>query len=432
MKDKFHKIVSVFKKYGFLETTKKIYSYMYSNVFIKFNLILMLKTIANKKKYIYELNKIINDEKIDRIIIWRGNFGWNVPLFQRPQHIAKCISDNKTLVFYEVTKMTDNVDAFKKQKENLYLINFKNTFLLRWLFKILINNNKPKYIQFYSTDWTMSLDLIKSYIDKNFKIIYEYIDDLNPSLTGTKELPANIKNKYEYVMCDTENVFIVVTADELKKDVISKRGKEKLVFACNGVDYKFFSTIDKNYKFDKEFQTILLEKKPIVGYYGALAKWIDYDMIKYLAELRPNYNIVLFGVKYDDSFEKSKINKLSNVYFLGAKNYSVLKNYANMFNVCTIPFLINDITKSTSPVKIFEYMALGKPIVTTPMKECMKYKSVMIANNKKEFVDLIDKSIKLDKTNNKKYFELLKKEALENTWDKKASLLLKKVAEYEK
>ena len=143
-------------------------------------------------------------------------------------------------------------------------------------------------------------------------------------------------------------------------------------------------------------------------------------MVINLAKKRPEYNIVLIGSKYDDSLEKSNIEKLENVYFLGTKDYKILKNYASRFNICTVPFIINDITKATSPLKIFEYMALEKPIVTTAMDECKKYESIFIANNKDEFIELIDKALKLNKKENEKYYETLKKEALENTWESKA------------
>ena len=65
-------------------------------------------------------------------------------------------------------------------------------------------------------------------------------------------------------------------------------------------------------------------------------------------------------------------------------------------------------------------MALEKPIVTTAMDECKKYKSIFIANNKEEFIELIDKALKLNREENEEYYEILKKEALENTWDSKA------------
>ena len=415
MKDKLSKIKSLIKKYGFIKTIKKVMSYILSKIVNIFNSMNFIRNrrVSNK------LDKILKENNYARIIIWRSNFGWNVPLFQRPQHISLGLSKQKCLVFYEVTHFTDKIKDLEEINNNLILINLENKSIQKILFSKLKNINKPKYIQIYSTDWNMKLEELKEYIKNGYKIIYEYIDEINPILSGTKDIPINIKEKYEYMLSDKENIFVVVTADKLKEDIEKKRGTEKLVFACNGVDYEHYQNIDNAFKFDETFEQILKQDKPIIGYYGAFASWFDYDMVSNLAKQRPEYNIVLIGSKYDDSLEKSNIEKLENVYFLGTKDYKILKNYASKFNICTVPFLINDITKATSPLKIFEYMALEKPIVTTAMDECKKYKSIFIANSKEEFIEYIDKAVKLNEKENEEYYKTLKKEALENTWESK-------------
>lgn len=430
MKEKINKAILMIKKDGIFATVKKIYKYIKWKYLSRVDFMSYINIYLNYHKYSKNFDNILNGN-YDRIIIWRSSFGWNVPLFQRPQHISKNLADNKCLVFYEITTITDNVKNFKKMKDNLYLINFNNIPLRKMFFKKIKLIKKPKYIQFYSTDCTLSLGDLTNYITDGFKIIYEYIDDLSPEIVGTKELPANIKDKYEYMLKDTENIFVIVTADELQKDVISKRGSKKLAFSCNGVDYEHFKNINDKFEFEDSFINILNSKKPIIGYYGALASWFDYELIKNLAKERPNYNIVLLGIKYDDSFNNSSITEFSNIYFLGPKNYDILPNYASHFDVCTIPFLINDITQATSPLKLFEYMALGKPIVTTAMKECKKYKSVMIANDKNEFIKLIDKALILNKEHNVSYFNLLDNEALENTWEQKAKIIIDLIKKYE-
>lgn len=416
MKDKLSKLKSLIKKYGLFNTIKKVLNYISSKVINVFNSLNFLRN----KKVNKLLDEILNSNNYERIILWRSNFGWDVPLFQRPQHISLNLSKQKCLVFYEVTHFTDKVKDIKKANDNLILVNLENNKIKKILLSKLDNIKKPKYLQIYSTDWNMKLSEMKQYISDGFKIIYEYIDEINPVLTGTKEIPVNIKEKYEYMLTDTENVFVVVTADAIKQDVVKKRGEENLVFACNGVDYEHYQHIDSDFEFDADFKKILDEKKPIIGYYGAMAVWFDYELLENLAKERPQYNIVLIGTRYDDSLEKSKIENIENIHFLGARNYNILKNYANCFDVCTVPFLINDITKATSPLKIFEYMALSKPIVTTAMDECKKYKSIYIANTKEEFIENIDNALKLNMENDKEYFDTLKKEALENAWETKA------------
>ncbi len=423
MKEKLSKLVNVYKKYGFIGFIKKLYAYIVANYLDKIS----FKVIFNKKKYKKIINNILNENKYERIIVWRSSFGYNVPLFQRPQHIANNLTKNKCLVLYEVTTMTDKVKTIKKHSDNLYLINFNNIALNKLLMKELEKNTKPKYIQLYSTDWKLTVENIENYIKKGFKFIYEYIDHLSPELAGTKDLPQNIIDKYEYAM-NNKDVYVVVTADELKKDVISKRGDSNLIESNNGVDYKFFQTINKKYKLEEEYLNIINNGKINICYYGALAKWFDYNLIKKIAKTN-KYNIILFGIKYDESYDMN-INEEENIYFMGPRDYKVLKNYASLCDILIIPFVLNDITKSTSPVKIFEYMALHIPIVTTDMLECRKYESVYIGKNQKDFIDKLDEAYK--NKDNKKYINLLDKEAQENDWIHKAKAIIDKIKEDEK
>ena len=415
MKDKISKLFSVYKKDGFKVFFKKCCNYINSNYFDRFS----LRVLFNKRKYVNIIKDILNNSEYDRIVVWRSTFGYNVPLFQRPQHIANNLANLNTLVFYEVTSMTDDVKTIYKLKDNLYLVNFNNRLLCKILDKEIMTIGKPRYVEIYSTDWKMSLNELKKYMDNGYKLIYEYIDHLSEELSGTKSLPKNVVDKFNYVMNNTDS-YVVVTADALKEEVINKRGNKNIVYSSNGVDYTFINSIDKDYKFDDEFNKILDDGKPIVMYYGAMASWFDYDLVKDIANTN-KYNIVLFGVKYDVSFD-NEFKGVSNVYFLGKRDYCVLKNYASKASVLIIPFKINDITKATNPVKIFEYMALHKAIVTTDMPECRKYKSVLIGHDSKEFIEMIDKGIELN--NDKKYIELLDKEALENDWSNKAKAIV--------
>ena len=222
MKDKLSKFKSLIKKYGFIKTIKKVVSYILSKITNIFNSMNFIKN----NKVSERLDEILSKNSYERIIIWRSSFGWNVPLFQRPQHISLGLSKQKCLVFYEVTHFTDKIKDLEEINNNLILINLENKSIQKILFSKLKNINKPKYIQIYSTDWNMKLEELKEYIKNGYKIIYEYIDEINPILSGTKDIPINIKEKYEYMLSDKENIFVVVTADKLKED-IEKKGEQK-------------------------------------------------------------------------------------------------------------------------------------------------------------------------------------------------------------
>ena len=138
MKENFSKIISVLKKDGFFETLKKLFKYIKSTYLSKINIFSYLNIKIQSKKYSRMFDDILSSD-YDRIIIWKSTFGWDVPLFQRPQHISINLAKQNCLVFYEVTKMTDKVNNIKKLFNNLYLINFNNLAIkkLFYMFRLL-------------------------------------------------------------------------------------------------------------------------------------------------------------------------------------------------------------------------------------------------------------------------------------------------------
>ena len=427
MSEKLSKLRSVFKKDGFIVAMGKTAKYAAGAVKKRFK----VSYKRDYSKHGAEYEKIISEAlsgEYDRILIWRSSFGWNVPLFQRPQHISSSLAEKRCLVFYEVTQMTDKTKGIEKLSDSLYLVNFENPYVTELLLSYTDRAERPKYLQFYSTDWTLPVEYVKGFISKGYKILYEYIDDINPALAGTKELPKNIADKYEFAMSNPEDVLVVATADLLRDDVLSKRGDKNFVFSTNGVDYGFFKDLSGTAPRDEKLDEAISRGLPTVGYYGAMASWLDYDLLKKIDETN-RFTFILIGIRYDDSLDNSGVLDLKNIVFLGSKEYSTLKYYASKIDVLTIPFIINDITKATSPLKLFEYMALGKPIVTTAMNECMKYETPLIAHDRDEFIKLLDAA--LAKRDDKEYLAALEREAKENSWDGKTEAIIQMIRKAE-
>ena len=223
---------------------------------------------------------------------------------------------------------------------------------------------------------------------------------------------------------------MVTSADTLYKDIMQKRkNKKNIILSTNGVEYKHFANNKNKEIKNLKYKKIIDEKKIIVGYYGALASWFDYELLKYIANKNKNINFVLIGIKYDNSFDESKIEEIENIHYLGKVDYKDLPDYANYFDICIIPFIINEITLSTNPIKVFEYMAMEKPIITTDMPECRKYKSVIIAKNKEEFDDKI-KNINILYNSDMKKIEI--EEAKQNSWEYKANEILELIKNKER
>ena len=425
----FQKFISKVKRDGLINATKRAFVKIYYDYLIKISLINIIKFRKNKGNIIEKFDAIFNGE-FDRIIIWRSSIGWSIPLFQRPQQLALELAREKTLVFFEVTRLTDKIDFLSKKDDNLYLVDFSCREFEHLFHEMLNNSDKPKYLFTASTCWDLSDKVVMNYVSHGYKFLYDYLDELSPELAGTDKLPYNVETIHNYVINNPEDTFVICTADTLLKDMINKRNGDKrnILYASNGVDYDHFTKLEKDYNFSKEYKRILDSKKPIIGYYGALASWFDYDLIKYIAENKSDANIVLIGAKYDTSFDKENLSKYKNIHYLGPVNYNDLPYYASKFNVCILPFKINDITKSTNPIKVFEYMALGKPVVSTDLNECRKYKPILIGKTYAGFLEKIEESLE---GLGKEYKQNEKEVALNNTWNAKTKDIIKGLEKFE-
>ncbi|NGU67263.1 glycosyltransferase [Clostridium perfringens] len=407
----------VLKEDGLIEVIKRVLRYIKRRIKDKLD----NNALTYRKNY-EEANaifhKILKKEKFKAVVVFDSRVGWNIPLFQRSQHMANELTDDGYLYFYRTSEQFDpHIKTVEKLKNRLYLVNMANFALQNAMFDILKEYKGHKFLSLYSTDVYLDEQYIKEkYTDNGFKIIYEYIDELSDEISG--HLPDFVYDRHKNIIEDKSNI-AVGSADKLIEEIEEIRGKENVAMITNGVQYDHWQY--RSDEVPEKLKDIVSRGNPIIGYFGALAKWFDYELLKKVAKERPNYEIVLIGFLYDNSFKDSKIDELENVHYLGIVDYKELNKYSQYFTISTIPFLLNDITESTSPVKLFEYMAMGHPIVTTDMRECRKYKSVLIGKSHKDFIEKLDFALTLDK--NDEYYNYLKEEALANTWKEKAAIL---------
>ncbi|MED4730174.1 glycosyltransferase [Aneurinibacillus migulanus] len=364
-----------------------------------------------------QLQKILEDNIGKKIIVFPPLMDWNVPLFQRPQHIAHNLAKEGFLYFYCTGNLQyDNVYGFQQISNNCYLTN---------RYDLLLKVNLSKVFHLYSTNMSpMKKDFINLAKKNGDSILYEYIDEIHEDISG--KIPEFVLERHKHLLQD-EQCIVVASADKLYKEVLEYRSRN-CALVTNGVDYEHFNGKRLITNIPEEIRDIVKNEKPIIGYFGAFARWFDYELIKRLANERSQYQILLIGWNYDNSIRKYSLDNFNNIRVIGPIKYEALPLYSSYFDVSIIPFKINDITDSTSPIKLFEYMAMGSPIVTTNMPECRKYNSVMIGENHSDFIKKIDVALSLKE--NKEYKELMYKEALLNTWNTKAKEISKLLLEY--
>jgi glycosyltransferase involved in cell wall biosynthesis len=128
--------------------------------------------------------------------------------------------------------------------------------------------------------------------------------------------------------------------------------------------------------------------RPVLGYYGVIDERLDYELLRELAAANPDASVVMVGpvVKVDPR----ELPRAENLHWLGQRDYADLPRYVKAFDVCLMPFALNEATEYINPTKTLEYMAAGKPIVSTAVADVVHNFTpvVRVAGTRAEFVDL--------------------------------------------
>jgi len=130
---------------------------------------------------------------------------------------------------------------------------------------------------------------------------------------------------------------------------------------------------------------------PVVGYFGSIHEWIDVELIAWLARERPQWTFLLVGYA---AIKVPELEALTNVLLVGAQPYTSLPAWAKAFDVAIIPYRRNRQVENANPLKLREYLATGKPIVTVSNPEIARFATlVRIADGREDFLSGLDQAI---------------------------------------
>jgi glycosyltransferase involved in cell wall biosynthesis len=132
-------------------------------------------------------------------------------------------------------------------------------------------------------------------------------------------------------------------------------------------------------------------KGPVIGYFGLIAAWTDVELIEWLAVQRPQWSFLLVGHAH---VSVDALQRLPNVTLVGAQPYETLPSWAKAFDVAIIPYRMNRQVKNANPLKLREYLATGKPVVTVPTPEVDRFSEVVrIAESREDYLAAIEASL---------------------------------------
>ena len=315
-------------------------------------------------------------------------------VYQRPQHLMTRFSEYSAVYYFEepIYETIDNAFlSFSQRLPNLWVcvphlphgltkmdINKQLKSLLNIFF---INRETDDFVFWYYTP--MALEFSYKFVPG--LTIYDCMDELS----AFKFAPEELKDLEKRLFNKADIVFT---------------GGQSLYEAKKHQHYNihpFQSSIDK-----KHFEKARCKKSepadqvaiagPKLGFYGVIDERFDIDLIKGIADARPEWQIILIGpvVKIDPA----TLPKNKNIHYLGPKKYEELPLYLSGWNVALVPFLLNESTRFISPTKTPEYLAGGKPVVSSAIKDVInpyaKNKLVSIGADADDFVSAIDTLLK--------------------------------------
>lgn len=154
--------------------------------------------------------------------------------------------------------------------------------------------------------------------------------------------------------------------------------------------------------------------KPVLGYFGVIDERLDYNLIAALADADPKRSVVMVGpvMKVDPA----ALPKRSNLHWLGQRSYSELPAICKGFDVCLMPFALNEATEFINPTKTLEYMATGRPVVSTAVEDVVRNfgEFVNVAKSPEEFVRKCEETCR---TQNQEVIDRGLTVAARNSWD---------------
>lgn len=306
-------------------------------------------------------------------------------VFQRPNHLLSRFSKHQRVFFIEEPMFVDGDEKLhiENYNENLYIVtpHLKhglnaediNKRLQKLITSLMLQMQVKRYYSWYYTPMALPFT---EHLNPEL-VIYDCMDELS----AFKFAPADITQREKQLFQKADIVFTGGhSIYEYKKN-------------CHHNIYPFPSSIDKSHfgkarkiKTDPADQAHI--PHPRLGFFGVIDERFDIEMIDAVARAKPDWHFVFLGpvVKIDEA----TLPRYDNIHYLGGKKYEDLPSYIAGWDIALVPFAINESTRFISPTKTPEYLAAGKPVISSPIRDVVSpygvNKLVHIVHDAEEFI----------------------------------------------
>ena len=339
---------------------------------------------------------------------------WNF-VYQRPQHLLSRFASQQRVFLIEEPYFDTEEEGFLQLEHNenvtVVIPHLKNGLpeeeqvsrqatLLKELFKKESINN---YMFWYYTPMALA---IGNYFDPEF-ILYDCMDELSlfknaPDVLKDRE--QELFNKADIVFTGGHNLYQA-----------KKNSHQNIHPFPSSIDKEHFAQARINSAEPQDQASI---PHPRFGFYGVIDERFDIELIKEVAERKTEWHFVIIGpvVKIDPAH----LPNLNNIHYIGGKNYNELPTYLAGWDVAIIPFVRDDSTKYISPTKTPEYLAGGKPVISTSIVDVVSPYGVnglvQIADTPDDFIKAAE--FELNRKDRDQWLQKVDEFLSQNSWDK--------------
>jgi glycosyltransferase involved in cell wall biosynthesis len=316
-------------------------------------------------------------------------------VFQRPQHLMSRFAREMTVIFWEEPiEIEKRETAFLKVRQaedfpNVRLVTphlpqglseERREEALKRLLDAHVASCERPLVSWYYTPMMLPFS---RHLDAS-AVVYDCMDELSKFRFAPErllDLEQELIERADVVFTGGASLY------EAKKD-----RHDNVHCFPSSVDLKHFAKARRELPQPADQAEL---KHPRLGYYGVIDERFDIDLLRQVADLRPDWSFVIVGpvVKIGED----ELPRAANIHYLGGKTYEQLPAYLSGWDVALMPFAMNESTQFISPTKTPEYLAGGKPVVSTPVRDVVRsyghLQGVQIAHDANGFVRCCDKAL---------------------------------------
>lgn len=319
-------------------------------------------------------------------IFWVNSFGMRMPKLAKKGSVTKIANKLKSFLKY-ARKVDENfwvLSPLALPLQGSRTLSSMNDEFLLWQLQLLIRiyriRNPVLFVtspMFPGVIRRLCKDLVVYYYSDKYVSYREIVHT-----EQIKQLDAMTVSLADYIFCASKDIYQEVS-----------KNSPNVFYLPHAVDFTHFNGIlHVNTDVPKDMKDI---KRPVIGYFGSLTDSNDIGLIRYIAEKRPHYSIVLIG-RPSPVYEE--LSEIPNIHLLGRKDYRDIPLYGKYFDVCFMAWKMTEWIKNCSPLKTREYLAMGKPVVAVPIDELVAVYGDIIAvgRDRDDFLQKIDQSLRND------------------------------------